>query len=208
LTATLPSSPAGSAAYTSRAATGGGALDALCALRILDLSDGIAGAYCTKLLADAGAEVVKLEPSGGHPLRHWSVSGSVRRDGDADGALFRHLAAGQRSEIADLDSTRGRERTLELVAASDMVVESLPSRFLGDRVLGFEELHEANPTMTMVSITSFGHDGPRHADRRSEFLLQAIVGSLRLHGGLDGPPVAVGAAWANGQPGRMRRLGH
>lgn len=197
----MPGSPAGSPAYPSRAATGGGALDALCALRILDLSDGIAGAYCTKLLADAGAEVVKLEPSGGHPLRHWSVSGSVRRDGDADGALFRHLAAGQRSEIADLDSTKGRERTLELVAASDMVVESFPSRFLGDRCLGFEELHEANPTMTMVSITSFGHDGPRHADRQSEFLLQAIVGSLRLHGGLDGPPVAVGGRlgeWAAG----------
>jgi crotonobetainyl-CoA:carnitine CoA-transferase CaiB-like acyl-CoA transferase len=172
--------------------TGGGPLDALRGLRVVDVSDGVAGAYCAKLLADAGADVLKLEPPGGHPLRSWSVSGSVGHDGEPDGVLFRHLAAGQRSEVCDLESSSGRERALELVAESDIVIESFQPHVLESRRLGFEQLISANPTVTMVSITPFGQEGPRHADQRSEFLLQALVGSLRLHGGLDDPPVAVG----------------
>ena len=174
------------------APTGGGPLDALRDLRVVDLSDGIAGAYCAKLLADAGADVLKLEPPEGHPLRSWSVSGSVGHDGEVDGVLFRHLAAGQRSEVVDLDSSRGRARALELVAGSDIVIESFPPHALESRRLGFDQLRSANPTLTMVSITPFGQDGPRHVEQRNEFLLQALVGSLRLHGGLDDPPVAVG----------------
>jgi crotonobetainyl-CoA:carnitine CoA-transferase CaiB-like acyl-CoA transferase len=172
--------------------TGGGPLDALGGLRVVDMSDGVAGSYCAKLLADAGADVLKLEPPGGHPLRSWSVSGSVGRDGEPDGVLFRHLAAGQRSEVVDLDSSSGRERTLELVAESDIVIESFPPHVLEKRRLGFAQLKDANRTITMVSITPFGQEGPRHNEQRSEFLLQALVGSLRLHGGLDDPPVAVG----------------
>ncbi len=172
--------------------TGGGPLDALCDLRVVDISDGIAGAYCAKLLADAGADVLKLEPPGGHPLRSWSVSGSVGEDGDPDGVLFRHLAAGQRSEVVDLEDPSGRERVGELVAESDVVVESFPPHVLASWRLGFEQLKSVNPMITMVSITPFGQEGPRHAEQRSEFLLQALVGSLRLHGGLDYPPVAVG----------------
>ena len=197
----MPSSPTGCDGDQRRGSTGREPLDALRILRVLDLSDGIAGAYCAKLLADAGAVVVKLEPPDGHPLRHWSVSGAVGRDGDPDGVLFRHLAAGQKSVVADLNSPEGRERTLELVAVSDVVIESLRPHFLEERHIGFDELHGANRAMTMVSITPFGLEGPRHADQRSEFLLQAIVGSLSLHGGLEGPPVAVGGLlgeWAAG----------
>jgi crotonobetainyl-CoA:carnitine CoA-transferase CaiB-like acyl-CoA transferase len=189
--ATLPtSSPSGT--DHPLVTTGGGPLDALRGLRVVDISDGAAGAYCAKLLADAGADVLKLEPPGGHPLRSWSVSGSVGHDGEVDGVLFRHLAAGQRSEVVDLESSSGCERALELVAESDVVIESFPPHVLESRRLGFEQLRSANPTITMVSITPFGQEGPRHADQRSEFLLQALVGSLRLHGGLDDPPVAVG----------------
>ena len=91
---------------------------------MLDLSDDLAGSYCSKLLADAGAEVLKVEPPSGHPLRRWSRSGSLGRDGDPDGVLFRFLAAGQRSVVADLDATAGHDRVLELLTESDIVVSS------------------------------------------------------------------------------------
>ncbi len=174
------------------AATGGGPLDALSGLRVVDLSDGLAGAYCAKLLSDAGADILKLEPQEGHPLRSWSVSGSVGQDGEVDGVLFRHLAAGQRSEVVDLEISSGRVRALELVAGCDVVIESFPPGTLEGQGLDFEQLRSVNSRITLVSITPFGQEGPRSADQRNEFLLQALVGSLRLHGGLDDPPVAVG----------------
>lgn len=187
----------------------GGPLDALVGLRVLDLSDGVAGAYCAKLLADAGAEVLKLEPPGGHPLRRWSASDSVGRDGDPDGVLFRHLAAGQRSALADLGTAAGRRRVLELAGATDLLIESFAPHALEARGLGAETLQAANPALTVISITPFGQAGPRSGDARSEFLLQALVGSLHLHGAPDGPPVAVGGGlgqWAAGAYGAAGAL--
>src|SRR5215211_5861777 len=113
----------------------GGPLDALRGVRVLDLSDELAGSYCTKLLADAGAEVLKVEPASGHPLRKWSRSDSVGADGDADSALFRFLAAGQRSLSLDLDATGGRDRLLELAVGVDIVVSSAPIGVLEARRL-------------------------------------------------------------------------
>lgn len=181
--------------------SGGGPLDALQGVRVLDLSDGIAGAYCTKLLADAGAEVAKVEPPAGHPLRRWSVSGAIGSDGDPDGVLFRHLAAGHRSVGADLDDPDGQALVLELAALTDVVVESFPPGHLEARGLGTDRLQQANRALTLVSITPFGHGGPPHELLRSEFLLQARVGSLHLHGGVGSPPLAVGGRlgeWAVG----------
>lgn len=180
---------------------GGGPLDALQGVRVIDLSDGIAGAYCAKLLADAGAEVVKVEEPGGHPLRRWAASGAVGSDGDPDGVLFRHLAAGHRSIVADLDDPAGQARVLELAATTDLVIESFPPGRLEERGLGRDRLQRANPALTLVSITPFGQEGPLHDLPRSEFLLQARIGSLQLHGGVGRPPLAVGGRlgeWAAG----------
>jgi len=85
----------------------------LAGLRVIDLSTEIAGPYCTKLLVDAGADVVKVEsPQGGDPLRRWSASGATLGEGE-DGALFQHLNASKRSLTADLASTAGGETVLE-----------------------------------------------------------------------------------------------
>jgi crotonobetainyl-CoA:carnitine CoA-transferase CaiB-like acyl-CoA transferase len=178
-----------------------GPLDALEGLRVLDLSDGISAAYCAKLLSDAGARVLKVEPPTGHPLRRWSASGAVGRDGDPDGALFRHLASGHESVIVDLDDPAGQAVTLELAAQSDVVIESYAPGHLAALGLGHEHLREVHSPLTMVSISPFGQQGPRAGHERGEFLLQAIVGSLDLHGGVEGPPLAVGGRlgeWAAG----------
>ena len=87
-------------------------------IRVLDFSTGIAGAYTTKLFADAGADVVKVEPPGGDPLRRWSASGAAL--GDADGPLFRFLNASKRSVVATADDDAVRV----LAEGADLVVES------------------------------------------------------------------------------------
>ena len=147
-------------------------------LRIVDLSTGIAGGYATKLLADGGAEVVKVEPPGGDPLRRWSASGATIADGD-DGALFNFLAASKQSVVGDADGW---------LADADVAVWSPGG------VSSPDELRAAHPHLVVTAVTSFGLDGP-WADRpATEFTLQAwsggIVGLAR--GTPDRPPVHVG----------------
>ncbi len=186
---------------------------------MVDLSDDLAGSYCTKLLADAGADVLKVEPPSGHPLRIWSRSGSLGRDGDPDGVLFRFLAAGQRSVTADLDDSADHGRVLELLAASDIVVSSARADQLDARGLRFAEVHAVNPQLTMVSLTPFGLEGPRSGQPANDFLLQALSGSLHNHGSRRRDPLVVGGGlgeWIAGAYGaagalaalaRLRRTG-
>src|SRR5262245_20477337 len=88
-------------------------------LRVVDLSTGIAGGYCSKLRTDLGVDVVKLEPREGDPLRRYSATGSVGKDGDPDGVLFRYLHTSQRSVVVE-----DRDRIRSWVDAADVVLES------------------------------------------------------------------------------------
>ena len=148
----------------------------------------------------------------GHPLRHWSRTGSLGRDGDPDGVLFRFLAAGQRSVVADLDDSAGHDRMLELLAASDIAVSSSPVEQLDARGLRFADVHEVNHELTVVSLTPFGLTGPRSGQSANDFLLQALSGSLHNHGSWRGEPLAVGGglgewiAGAYGAAGAWRRV--
>ncbi|WP_101946354.1 CoA transferase [Mycobacterium sp. 3519A] len=156
---------------------------------VVDLSSGIAGAYCTKLLADGGAEIVKVESPQGDPLRRWSASGADIRSGD-DGALFSFLACSKRSVVADVDTDL--DFVNGLLADADAVVWSRGSAVA--EALPPAEIHRAHPHLTVTSITPFGLDGP-WADRpATEFTLQAwsggIVGLGR--GSADRAPVFVG----------------
>ena len=90
---------------------------------VVDLSSGIAGAYCTKLLADGGAEVIKVEPPEGDPLRSWSASGA-RIEPGADGALFSFLACSKRSVVADPDIDSDVTFAHELLGSAGAVVWS------------------------------------------------------------------------------------
>src|SRR4029450_10877290 len=94
----------------------------LAGVRVLDLSTEIAGPYCTKLLADAGADVLKIEtPYGGDPLRHWSASGRALAVGE-DGVLFRFLNTSKRSAVIDGTSANGRAQITALAADADIVI--------------------------------------------------------------------------------------
>src|SRR5450631_1362994 len=121
--------------------------------RVLDRTSGIAGPYATKVLADAGADVVKVERGGGDPLRRWR-----------SGALFEYLNAGKRSVASD-DG---------LVARADILVAD-------DRV-DVAALRSANPALVVVTITPFGLEGPWAGRPATEFTLQALAGSTGNRG--------------------------
>jgi len=142
------------------------------ALRVVDLSTGIAGAYCTKLFADAGADVVKVEPPGGDPLRRWSAT---RGDlaGEEDGALFQFLAGGKRSVVGG-----PRDREVEtLFADADLVVESFAPDEIDARAIA-----DRHPGLVWLSITPFGRSGPYAGRPASEFTVQAEAGSIGTRG--------------------------
>ncbi|CAA0118360.1 Succinyl-CoA:(R)-benzylsuccinate CoA-transferase subunit BbsF [Mycolicibacterium vanbaalenii] len=158
---------------------------------VVDLSSDIAGAYCTKLLADGGAEVIKVEPAEGDPLRHWSASGAQIADG-TDGALFSYLACSIRSVVVDPRSDG--EFVNALLADADAVVWSRGSALAEDPGFGPQAIHRNHPHLTVTAITAFGLDGPWCDRPATEFTLQAwsggIVGLGR--GAPDRAPVYVG----------------
>jgi crotonobetainyl-CoA:carnitine CoA-transferase CaiB-like acyl-CoA transferase len=156
---------------------------------VVDLSTGIPGAYCTKLLADAGADVIKVEAPEGDPLRRWSASGAPIGS-DEDGALFSFLAGGKQSVIADPEADL--TFVTELLASADAVVWS-PGSPLADQ-LAPDALRDAHPHLIVAAITPFGLHGPWSGRAATEFTLQAwsggIVGLGR--GAPDRAPVYVG----------------
>lgn len=164
-------------------------------IRVVEIGTGIAPGYAGKLFVDAGAEVCKVEPPGGDPLRRWSATGAVP-DG-ATGALFSHLAAGKRSIVGTPDDLAVRELLLD----ADLVIDT------GE--VDPEELRRDAPRLVVVSVTPYGRSGP-WADRPgTEFTVQAECGSIAARGTLDRPPVQAGgrvAEWGAGLYGAAAAL--
>ncbi len=144
---------------------------------VVDLSTGIAGAYCTKLLADGGADVIKVESPQGDPLRGWSSSGAAIPVG-ADGALFSYLAGSKHSVVADAELADDVEMVHKLLAAADAVIWSAGSDLVEHESFGPEAIHSAYPHLTVTSITAFGLAGPWRDRAATEFTLQAWSGGI------------------------------
>jgi crotonobetainyl-CoA:carnitine CoA-transferase CaiB-like acyl-CoA transferase len=160
---------------------------------VIDLSSGIAGAYCTRILADGGADIVKVETPDGDPLRRWSASGADIAAGDS-GALFKFLAGGKRSvEVDPAGDTAVLDR---LLAAADAVVWA-PGSAVAE-LISPKALHQRHPHLIVTAITPFGLDGPWHDHAATEFTLQAWSGgAIGIgRGSQDRAPAHVG-----GRPG-------
>jgi crotonobetainyl-CoA:carnitine CoA-transferase CaiB-like acyl-CoA transferase len=161
--------------------------------RVLDLSTGITGGYCAKLLGDAGADVVKLEPPGGDPLRaHSAIGANV--DAEAGGLLFQYLHAGHRSAVADLTTPEGVELAQGLAAGADLVLETFEPGVVESLGLGPAALHHRNPATTLVSVSPFGRGGPWSNRPANEFTLQAWCGALSGRGIPGQAPVGAGGS--------------
>jgi crotonobetainyl-CoA:carnitine CoA-transferase CaiB-like acyl-CoA transferase len=158
---------------------------------VVELSSGIAGAYCTKLLGDGGAQVIKVESPQGDPLRNWSASGAEIPTG-GDGALFGFLAGGKHSVVAEPDTDN--DVVNDLLASADAVVWSRGSTVAEHGAFTPAAIRRGHPHLTVTSITPFGLDGPWCDRPATEFTLQAwsggIVGLGR--GSPDRAPVFVG----------------
>ena len=179
----------------------------LSGLQVIDLSTEIAGPYATKMLVDAGAQVIKVEGPQGDPLRRWSAS---KRDlAGRDGALFQFLNGGKQSVDWDLESPTGREFFLRLCQSADLVVESGGAGWLAARGIEFETMRQHKPAISLVSISPFGIEGP-WADRpATEFTLQAEVGTTAYRGLPARGPVAAGGRigeWAAGAAAAVAAL--
>ncbi|WP_211279203.1 CaiB/BaiF CoA-transferase family protein [Mycobacterium europaeum] len=156
-------------------------------VRVVEISDRIAGDYCGKLLADAGAEVCKVEPRQGDWLRRYSATGSVIGDG-ASSPFFAYLNSGKRSTTHPAAS----ERLSGLLAAADVVLVTAGRARAAALGVDPQRLLAASPGAVIVTISDFGWTGP-YADRAaSEFTLQAWAGSPGFRGDPAGPPISIG----------------
>jgi crotonobetainyl-CoA:carnitine CoA-transferase CaiB-like acyl-CoA transferase len=156
-------------------------------LRVVEISDRIAGSYCGKLLVDAGAQVHKIEPPQGDSLRRYSATCSPVPEGD-NSPFFSYLNAGKRSMTFGPDSERYRAE----LAAADVVVVTAGRAQAAALAIDPQRLLADSPQAVIITISDFGWTGP-YADRAaSEFTLQAWAGSPGFRGDPAGPPIAIG----------------
>jgi crotonobetainyl-CoA:carnitine CoA-transferase CaiB-like acyl-CoA transferase len=144
---------------------------------VVDLSSGIAGAYCTKILADGGATVIKVESPQGDSLRGWSASGAHIPPGE-DGALFSFLACSKRSVVVDPARSDDTALLHDLLSTADAVVWSRGSTLVTGDELSARAILEAHPHLTVTSITAFGLEGPWAHRPATEFTVQAWSGGI------------------------------
>ena len=170
----------------------------LAGLRVIDCSTVLAGPYCTMLLADLGADVVKVEPPGGDPTRGWGPPwvGS-EADGTETAAYFLAVNRNKRSLRLDLKSADGVEVLRRLLGGGDVVVENM--RVGGFARLGFDDatLERINPGLVHLAISGFGTQGPSAALPGYDFVIQAASGLMSITGAPDaagGQPTKVGVA--------------
>jgi crotonobetainyl-CoA:carnitine CoA-transferase CaiB-like acyl-CoA transferase len=160
-------------------------------LTIIDLSSEIAGPYASKLFADAGARVIKIEPPGGDPLRGWSASGQELGPGES-GPLFQYLNGGKQSIVLNARDARDRARLRAFAERADILIENWGAGGLEAAGLSPKEWLEANPRLAVVRISPWGQTGPWADKAANDFTLQAATGSIEYRGLPDREPVAAG----------------
>jgi crotonobetainyl-CoA:carnitine CoA-transferase CaiB-like acyl-CoA transferase len=163
----------------------------LAGVRVLDLSRILAGPLCTLMLADLGADVIKIErPGEGDDTRHWGPPFA----GD-DAAYFLSLNRNKRSVAVDLGSEAGAEVVRTLAADADVLIENFRPGLMERFGLGLDALRAANPRLVTCSLTAFGDDAPDMASRPGyDIIVQALSGLMSVTGERDGRPVKAGVA--------------
>ncbi|MFX0096753.1 MAG: CaiB/BaiF CoA transferase family protein [Candidatus Hodarchaeota archaeon] len=164
---------------------------ALSGIRVLDLSRVLAGPFCTMILADMGAEVIKIESKNGDDSRSFPpfING--------ESAYFININRGKKSITLNLKHEEGRKIFLDLVKISDVVVENFRPGVMERLGLGYTTLREINPEIIYAAVSGFGHYGP-YKDRPSYDLIgQAMGGIMSITGWPDSPPTRTGTAIAD-----------
>jgi alpha-methylacyl-CoA racemase len=172
-------------------------VSALGGLRVLDLTRLLPGGFCSLLLADFGADVVKVEDTGAGDYVRWAEPKHEGADPTAAAAPFLALNRGKRSIRIDLKSDGGRAALLRLARDADVLLESFRPGVMDRLGVGYERLREENPRLVYCAITGYGQDGPFAARAGHDTNYLARIGLLDLTGDPDGPPVQAGGQIAD-----------
>lgn len=165
---------------------------ALNGVRVLDFSRVLAGPFCTMILGDLGADVIKIErPGTGDDTRAWGPPWSGP-GANAQSAYFLCANRNKRSLTLNLKSDIGRDLARRLAAQSQIVVENFMPGQMASYGLGFEDLRDQNPAVVYCSITGFGQSGPYHDRPGYDYVIQAMSGLMSITGPVEGDPVKVG----------------
>ena len=164
----------------------------LAGVRVLDLSRVLAGPWATQMLADLGAEVIKIErPGAGDDTRAWGPPFTTRTDGTpGDAAYFLCANRGKKSVTLDIAQPEGAEIARRLAETCDVVVENFKTGGLKKYGLDFASLSAINPRLVYCSITGFGQDGPYASRAGYDYMIQAMGGLMSVTGQPDGSPGA------------------
>src|SRR5919112_666144 len=168
-------------------------------LKVLELARILAGPWVGQLLADLGADVVKVErPGAGDDTRGWGPPFIEGADGgDLSAAYFHSCNRGKRSIAADFETPEGQELVRKLSEHADVVIENFKVGGLKKYGLDYESLKKVNPQLVYCSITGFGQNGPYAPRAGYDFIIQGMGGAMSLTGEPDGEPQKSGIAYAD-----------
>jgi crotonobetainyl-CoA:carnitine CoA-transferase CaiB-like acyl-CoA transferase len=174
-------------------------MEPLKGLKVLELARILAGPWVGQLLADLGADVVKVErPGAGDDTRGWGPPFIEAADGgDLSAAYFHSCNRGKRSIAVDFETPEGQELVRRLAANADVVVENFKVGGLKKYGLDYQSLKAVNPRLVYCSITGFGQDGPYATRAGYDFMIQGMGGIMDLTGDPEGEPQKIGVAFAD-----------
>ena len=164
-------------------------MQALTGIKVLDLSRVLAGPYCTMVLGDLGADVIKVEPPEGDETRGW---GPPFAEGES--AYYLCVNRNKRGIVINLKTDEGKKVLRDLALQSDVLVENFRPGTLNKFGLDYETLHELNPKLIYCSITGFGQTGSMKDKPGYDFMIQALGGLMSITGEPDGEPMKTGVA--------------
>ncbi len=172
-------------------------MGALSGLRVLDLSRVLAGPYCTQMLGDMGAEIIKIEkPGAGDDTRFWGPPFVRDRDGNdtTESAYYLSINRNKKSVAVDLASPEGRDIIIGLLQHCDILIENFKVGGLKKYGLDYDSLKNQFPGLIVCSITGYGQNGPLSTEPGYDLVSQAMGGLMSVTGAPDGDPMKVGVA--------------
>jgi crotonobetainyl-CoA:carnitine CoA-transferase CaiB-like acyl-CoA transferase len=171
----------------------------LAGIRVIELARVLAGPWAGQMLADLGADVIKVEnPEGGDDTRHWGPPFVEGADGENLSAAYYHSTnRGKRSVIADLKTEEGQDLVRRLVMTADVLIENFKLGGLVKYGLDYESVRKINPKIVYCSITGFGQTGPYANLAGYDYIVQGMSGFMSITGEPDGQPMKAGVAIAD-----------
>ena len=163
----------------------------LAGVKVLELARVLAGPFAGQILADLGADVIKVESPDGDNTRIWGPPW-IEHDGERTAAYYHACNRGKRSLVADFRDVSDLDRVKDLAAGADVVLENFKPGALAKFGLDYESLSASSPALVYCSITGFGQTGPRRSEPGYDFVIQAMSGMMALTGEPEGDPIKHG----------------